>query len=78
MKDSHAAMLGVVGMVVALGVLLLTLFVLVQAGYWWLAFVVIAPLAYGLARWPFWLMAKVRPDWFKPGWLKENGFEQRN
>lgn len=75
MKDSHAVLLGVATLVVALGLLLLTLFVLVRADYTWLACLVFAPLAYGLARWPIWIIAKGRPGWFKPGWLKEHGFE---
>lgn len=74
MKDSYAAMVGVAGLLVALGLLIATLIVLVVADYWWLACAICAPLAYGLARWPIWLMAKVRPDWFKPGWLQEHGF----
>lgn len=75
MKNSHAFMLSVAVLVIASALLLLTLFVLVQANYFWLACVIFAPLAYGLARWPIWVIAKTRPGWFKPGWLREHDFE---
>lgn len=74
LKDLHVVIIVVAGMVVAIGLLILTIFILVKSNYLWLSILIFPPLAYGLARFPIWIAAKMRPNWFKPGWLEENGF----
>lgn len=76
MKDSSVVGIAAVISVVAVFLLTATMWVLFEAGYWWLASSIFAPLAYGLARWPIWVCGVFRPTWFKPGWLKEHGFRK--
>lgn len=58
--------------IIAVILLSMTLFLLCQFGYVWLAMMIFAPLAYGLAYCVVRLVAELRPDWFKPDWLEKH------
>lgn len=69
MTSKQVVWLGIAEICVSCFATLLTLYVLCEAGYVWLAMVIFAPLSYGMARWPLVLVAKLKPDWFKKEWL---------
>jgi hypothetical protein len=69
MKSSIAITIGAVAVLLGFVVHVFVIHMLIDAGQHALAFVSFGPLAFICALLPLALMSRLRPDWFKPGWL---------
>jgi hypothetical protein len=70
LTNKQVIVIGIIALCASCFATLLTLYVLYEAEYGWLAIVVFMPLSYGMVRWPFMLMAKLKPEWFNSEWLQ--------
>lgn len=58
-------MISVIG-AVCLALIVMTMIVLFEAGYWWLALTIVGPLGTGLGHTSSEWIRYCRPQWFKP------------
>ncbi|EPQ6932462.1 hypothetical protein ACUVZD_000105 [Pseudomonas aeruginosa] len=65
---SNRAVIGLAAFLIVVSVLLVvaTLGVLMKAGYWWLALLVMTPLGTGFGHYCVVTIRYCRPQWFKP------------
>lgn len=50
-----------------------TMTVMIRAGYWWLALMIVTPLSTGLGNCATEWLRYCRPDWFRPAHADQNG-----
>jgi len=74
MKSSTTLAIGLIAVSISLGCLISILHMLTAASEYLWALIALAPLAFICALLPMLLISRLRPDWFKPGWLRTYPF----